>query len=53
MCTGGDLFVPISGMTFDNVITERYASRLIRKILEAMNYLHAHHIIHRDLKVCI
>ena len=46
----GDLFDNImkDGVTFD----ERMVSQIIGNILDAVDYLHARNIVHRDLKVC-
>lgn len=52
MCTdrvsGGELFDRIVEKGF---YTEMDASRLIRQVLDAVNYLHSLGIVHRDLKV--
>ncbi|KAI9504789.1 Calcium/calmodulin-dependent protein kinase type I [Coemansia spiralis] len=47
LCTGGELFDHIrcrSGFT------EQDAASIIRQIVQAVNFLHSHGIVHRDLK---
>lgn len=44
------------GELFDRIVekgsyTEKDASNLIRQILEAVQYMHAQGVVHRDLKV--
>lgn len=46
--SGGELFDRIVEKGF---YTEMDASRLIRQVLDAVNYLHFMGIVHRDLKV--
>lgn len=46
--SGGELFDRIVEKGF---YTEMDASRLIRQVLDAVNYLHSLGIVHRDLKV--
>lgn len=46
--SGGELFDRIVEKGF---YTEMDASRLIRQVLDAVNYLHSMGIVHRDLKV--
>lgn len=46
--SGGELFDRIVEKGF---YTEMDASRLIRQVLDAVNYLHSMAIVHRDLKV--
>lgn len=46
--TGGELFDRI---VEKGHFSERDASELVRKILEATQYLHSIGIVHRDLKV--
>lgn len=50
MCrvTGGELFDRIVDK---GQYTERDAARIVRSILQAVNYLHEMGIAHRDLKV--
>lgn len=48
LCTGGELFDPISDAHFR--FTERQASRLVRKLLSTVAYIHERNIVHRDLK---
>lgn len=48
--SGGELFDRIVEKGF---YTEMDASRLIRQVLDAVNYLHSMGIVHRDLKVSI
>lgn len=45
--SGGELFDRIVEKGF---YTEMDASRLIRQVLDAVNYLHSMGIVHRDLK---
>ena len=47
MCTGGELFDRIIEQEF---FSEKYAAKVFKSILEAINYCHSNHIAHRDLK---
>jgi len=47
MCTGGELFDQIVSSGF---FTEREAAKAVKQMLNAIYYLHNHHICHRDLK---
>jgi calcium/calmodulin-dependent protein kinase I len=46
--TGGELFDRIVAK---GSYTEQDASRLIKQILEAVDYMHTNGVVHRDLKV--
>ena len=48
-CTGGDLFEHVveQGVRLD----EGRVAGIIKSVLDAVSYLHAHNIVHRDLKV--
>ena len=46
-CEGGELFSIISKKGFFN---EKEAAKIIKQILQGVNYLHTNNIIHRDLK---
>lgn len=48
LCSGGELFDPISDAHFR--FSERQASRLVRKLLSTVAYIHERNIVHRDLK---
>lgn len=48
LCSGGELFDAIVDNTAG--LTETNAARLMRQMLAAVVYLHAHKICHRDLK---
>ena len=46
-CEGGELFTAIAEKGYFN---EFEASRIIKQILQAVNYLHSNCIVHRDIK---
>ena len=46
-CDGGELFSAIAEKGF---FTELEANKLIKQILQTVNYLHSNNIVHRDLK---
>ncbi|KAA0162253.1 hypothetical protein FNF27_03114 [Cafeteria roenbergensis] len=48
LCHGGELFEPIADSSV--TLSERQSARIIRKVLEAVRYLHDIGVIHRDLK---
>lgn len=48
LCTGGELFDRIIDPKIR--LEERDVAGVLKKILEAVSYLHAHNICHRDLK---
>lgn len=52
LCTGGELYdrVVEKAESEEKHFEERDAARIIRDILDAIAYCHAHHIVHRDLK---
>eukprot|EP01138_Halocafeteria_seosinensis_P011034 gb/GECG01011270.1/.p1 GENE.gb/GECG01011270.1/~~gb/GECG01011270.1/.p1 ORF type:complete len:705 (+),score=95.71 gb/GECG01011270.1/:1-2115(+) len=47
-CDGGELFTPIADSNFR--FTERQASRVVSKMLLAIQYCHERSLVHRDLK---
>ena len=50
-CGGGELFARLSMNAKNNkMYTEKDAAKMMKQILEAMNYLHYHGVCHRDLK---
>ena len=50
-CSGGELFQRLALNAKNNQLyTEKDAAKLMKQILEAVNYLHHHGICHRDLK---
>ena len=50
-CNGGELFQRLAlNAKNHKLYTEKDAAKLIKQILEAVNYLHHHGICHRDLK---
>ena len=51
-CTGGELFQRLAMNAYKNkTYTEKDAAKLMKQILEAVNYLHCHGVCHRDLKL--
>ena len=50
LCTGGDLFDYLKAQK-DRRVSEDDARRLIQQLLSAVKYLHAHNILHRDIKL--
>mmetsp|Transcript_17482 Transcript_17482/g.29295 ORF Transcript_17482/g.29295 Transcript_17482/m.29295 type:complete len:685 (-) Transcript_17482:255-2309(-) len=52
LCHGGELFELLnSGKNQGFVFREDRASKLMRDMLSAVNYLHEHGVVHRDLKL--
>ena len=50
-CNGGELFERLAKNAKNNkMYTEKDAAKIMKQILEAMNYLHYHGVCHRDLK---
>jgi calcium-dependent protein kinase len=50
-CNGGELFNRLAINAKNNkMYTEKDAARIMKQILEAVNYLHFHGVCHRDLK---
>ena len=50
-CNGGELFQRLAMNAKNNkMYTEKDAARIMKQILEAVNYLHYHGVCHRDLK---
>ncbi len=50
-CSGGELFARLAKNAKNNkMYTEKDAAKMMKQILEAMNYLHYHGVCHRDLK---
>ena len=47
LCEGGDLFNYIKQSRY---FTEAKAAKIIRQLLQAVNYLHKQGITHRDIK---
>jgi len=50
LCTGGDLFDLLKAQK-DRHLSEDDARRLVQQLLSAVKYLHAHNILHRDVKL--
>lgn len=50
LCTGGDLFDLLKAQK-NRRLKEDDARRLVQQILSAVKYLHAHHLLHRDVKL--
>ena len=50
-CSGGELFQRLAMNAKNNKLyTEKDAAKIMKQILEAVNYLHYHGVCHRDLK---
>ena len=49
-CRGGELFERLAKGEKCN---EKRAAKLLEQMLSAVNYMHAHGVVHRDLKVCL
>jgi len=50
-CSGGELFQRLALNAKNNKLyTEKDAAKMMKQILEAVNYLHYHGVCHRDLK---
>ena len=50
-CTGGELFDRLAKRAKENkMYTEKDAAKILKQILQAVNYLHVHGVCHRDLK---
>ena len=50
-CTGGELFDRLAKRAKENkMYTEKDAAKILKQILQAVNYLHSHGVCHRDLK---
>ena len=50
-CNGGELFQRLADNAKNNKnYTEKDAARIMKQILQAVNYLHNHGVCHRDLK---
>ena len=50
-CSGGELFQRLAMNAKNNKLyTEKDAAKIMKQILEAVNYLHSHGVCHRDLK---
>ena len=50
-CNGGELFERLEKNAKNNkMYTEKDAAKIMKQILEAINYLHYHGVCHRDLK---
>ena len=50
-CSGGELFQRLAMNAQKNkMYTEKDAAKIMKQILEAVNYLHYHGVCHRDLK---
>ncbi len=50
LCTGGDLFDLLVSQK-NGHLSEDETRRLIQQLLSAVKYLHAHNILHRDIKL--